>query len=144
MATQSEAAWAELNDVLSEEPGELSFRAVASILDTWPGSDAAHAFAFASESLASWPDEARLAPWTWCVAAANGETPPSMALARAVRTWSGRDGCDAVQLPEFADQPFLGSITRLEIGAYDGVTSLEPLYENPDRWHALRHLFAPD
>jgi hypothetical protein len=144
MARRSEAAWAELNDALAEEPAELSFRAVASIVDTWPGPDAPEAIAFAAERLASWPDETRLAPWTWCLAAAKGETPASLALARAVRTWSGHDGCDAVQLPEFADQPFLGSITRLELGAYDCVTKLEPLYENPDRWHALRHLYAPE
>jgi hypothetical protein len=144
MATESEAAWTELIEALAEEPGELAFRAVASILDTWPGPDAVQAFALASDRLATWPDEARLAPWTWCVAAANGELPPSMALARALRTWSGHDGCDAVQLHELGDSAFLRSITHFEIGAYDGITSFEPLYENPDRWPALRHVFAPD
>jgi Ran GTPase-activating protein (RanGAP) involved in mRNA processing and transport len=144
MATQSDGAWAELEETLAEEPGDLAFRAVASILDAWPGPEAGDAFAFASERLASWPDEARLAPWTWCLVAAKGETPLSMRLARAVRTSSGHDGCDAVQLPEFADQPFLCSITHVELGEYDGVTSLEPLYENPERWGALRHLFVPD
>ena len=39
MAGETHAGWIELRDALGEEPGELAFRAVASILDTWPGDD---------------------------------------------------------------------------------------------------------
>ncbi len=59
MSTQTHAGWAELRDALGEEPGELAFRAVASILDTWPGDDISEALSFADERLSSWPDETR-------------------------------------------------------------------------------------
>ena len=125
---------------LGEEPGELAFRAVASILDTWPGDDTKEALSFADERLSSWPDETRVAPWSWCCAAVRGESSLSLALARTWRTWSNHLGCEAVSLRDFPDRSFLRSVTRLEIGARDEVPSIGPLHENPSRWPALRYL----
>ena len=142
MSRQTHAGWIELRDALGEEPGELAFRAVASILDTWPGNDTKEALSFADERLSSWPDETRISPWSWCCAAARGESSPSLALARTWRTWSDHLGCEAVSLRDFADQSFLRSITRLEIGARDEVPSIGPLHEHPSRWPALRYLNA--
>ena len=142
MPTQTHAGWIELRDALGEEPGELAFRAVASILDTWPGDDTKEALSFADMRLSSWPDESRVAPWSWCCAAARGESPPSLALARTWRTWSDHLGCEVVSLWDFADRSFLRSVSRLEIGARHEVPSIGPLHENPSRWPALRYLDA--
>ena len=97
---------------------------------------------FADERLSSWPDETRVAPWSWCCAAARGESSPSLALARTWRTWSDHLGCEAVSLRDFADRPFLRSVTRLEIRAHDELPSIGPLHEHPSRWPALRYLDA--
>lgn len=142
MAARADAWWAELRTALAERPGELAFRAVASILDTWPGEDGNEALEFASERLQSWPDAVRVASWTWCCAAANGALPASLHLARTVRNSSLQCGCEPIPLTEFRDHPFLRSITSLESGPLAEEPSLGPLIEEPGRWPALRHLAA--
>ena len=142
MATQSDPCWAVLLDSLGEEPSELAFRAVASILDTWPGPDASAALSFAGERLDSWPDDVRVAPWTWCCAAASRARPASLMLARTVRNRSNQCGCEPIPLSEFCNHPFVRSLTRLEIEPRYPVRSFGPLIEKPERWSALRHLVA--
>src|SRR4051794_40389031 len=75
-------AWDALTAALAEPADELTFRAVCSALDTWPwpGDDQEEAVAFAERARAGWPDEARVAPWSWLCAAAAGEDKPTWRL----------------------------------------------------------------
>jgi hypothetical protein len=52
------SAWEDLQEFLGEEPSELAFRAVCSVLGTWPG-DNREALAFAARELESWPTPCR-------------------------------------------------------------------------------------
>src|SRR5690349_21191082 len=95
----STAAFDELQALLAEEPSPLLFRAAVALLDTWPG-DSRDAAAFAARALDAWPDEHRLAPWSWCCALAAGQSKPTWALVRAVRLASPHIGGDSFALDQ--------------------------------------------
>src|SRR4051812_16229693 len=78
-------SWKELRLALAEGPSELAFRAVCGLLETWPSDDVDKALAAADRALASWPDEMRLAPWTWGLARIAGEDRRSWPLVRSVQ-----------------------------------------------------------
>ena len=142
MAGHLDSWWAELQDSLEEEPSELAFRAVASILDTWPGEDRNSALSSASARLQSWPDDVRVASWTWCCAAASGAQPVSLLLSRTVHNRSMQCGCEPIPLTELHNHSFMRSITSVECGPLWEVPSLAPLVDEPGRWPAIRHLAA--
>src|SRR3712207_2975836 len=103
--------WDELRELLAEGPGELAFRAVCAALDTWPGPDAADALAFAEGQLQSWPDEARVAPWSWCCALRGGEAKPTWRLVRTLRPWSEHIGAEEFPLGELGGRAEWAHVT---------------------------------
>jgi hypothetical protein len=132
----------ELHTLLQEEPSELAFRAVCSLLDTWPG-DNRDALALAVRALASWPDECRWAPWSWCCALAAGEHRPTWSLVRAVGVRSHHIGCSPILLRTLSRDCVGPLITHLHLDRYgflddnDGATLLT---EDPGRWPALEEV----
>ena len=67
--------WHELAEFDRCEPGALAFRALLALLDTWPTEDQEKANEYADNLLKKWPDAVRVAPWSWCNAAAKGKVP---------------------------------------------------------------------
>ncbi len=134
-------AWAELRAFASCRPSRLAFRALASLLDTWPGDDFPRAFACAEELLESWPDEERAAPWAWAQALVQGREVPSWPLARTVALRSRHLTKGAVGLARLAAQAEVGQLTEL---TPTGRGDLVYLYHRPERFPALRRLTAVD
>src|SRR5689334_4755250 len=110
--------WTELKEFEGCEPSALAFRAMVALLDTWAGKDQAAAIAYADELLSTWPDAVRLAPWSWCKAAAKGTVPPTWKLVRAVHLFSEHMTKRPVNLAQLARKAKLDQITELEIPAH--------------------------
>jgi hypothetical protein len=138
MATAS--AWEELHSLLAEEPSELTFRAVVGLLDTWPGGNR-EAIAAASRALDAWPDELRLAPWSWCCSMAAGEQKPTWSLVRAVRLDAGHIGSPSFAVEQL-NQDILGPVlTHVILDRYSTLDDHDDaawLAAEAERWPRLR------
>jgi hypothetical protein len=76
--------WTELTEFDHCAPSPLAFRAMVALLDTWAGDDQAAAINYADALLSRWSDAVRLAPWSWCKAAARRAVPPTWPLVSAL------------------------------------------------------------
>jgi hypothetical protein len=116
----SRAGTHKLHALLAEAPSELTFRAIVALLDSWPG-DSTDALATAARALEAWPDEHRLAPWSWCRALAEGRRKPTWSLVRAVGMCSGHIGCESFALEQL-DQEVIGPVvTHLYLDRYSAL-----------------------
>jgi Ran GTPase-activating protein (RanGAP) involved in mRNA processing and transport len=134
---------AELDAALAAPPGELAFRAAVSVLDTWTGPGRDTAAAAATATLDTWPDDCRVAPWTWVAAALAGEPGANWALARSLRTTSGRIGCTRFRAGPLAAAGLGTHVTRIALDPYaflDKVNEAGTFTEAADRWPSLRHV----
>jgi hypothetical protein len=136
--------WTELTGFDRCAPSPLAFRALVALLDTWSGDDQAAAINHADALLTSWPDAVRLAPWSWCKAAAKGAVPPTWRLVRALQLTTDHLTKGTVNLAHLAQHATLDHITELEIPAYSGFQELSFLYHRPDAFPALKKLRAND
>src|SRR5215831_6501767 len=134
----------ELTEFAHCEPSALAFRALAALLDTWPGDDQAAAIAYADNLLSTWPDAVRLAPWSWCKAAATGAVPPTWPLVRALQLRSSHLTKGTVDLARVAHHASLEQITVLQVPFYSGFQELSFLYHRPEAFRALKTLHAAD
>ena len=134
--------WNELAEFEQCEPSPLAFRAMVALLDTWAGDDQAAAIAYADKLLAGWPDAVRLAPWSWCKAAARGDVPPTWHLARTLQLATPHLTKGTVDLAKLAHHAKLDHITELEIPPYSDFQELSFLYHRPDAFPALKKLRA--
>jgi Ran GTPase-activating protein (RanGAP) involved in mRNA processing and transport len=158
--------WIELHEILTELPSPLTFRALIALLDTWPADDANEAIQVAERALSAWPDQDRLAPWSWGWALAMGYTKPTWRLVRRIEMESNHLGRLEIPLSKVGGREELQAITELFLGSYtentltafrdrantwpnlsvfqgsnDGETKLESLATLPI-WHRLRELHA--
>src|SRR5215472_11957744 len=138
------AHWLELTEFARCEPSALAFRALAALLDTWPGDDQAAAIAYADNLLSTWPDAVRLAPWSWCKAAATGAVPPTWPLVRALQLRSSHLTKGTVDLARVAHHASLEQITALQVPFYSTFQELSFLYHRPEAFRALKTLHAAD
>ena len=138
------AHWFELTEFAHCEPSVLAFRALAALLDTWPGDDQAAAIAYADNLLSTWPDAVRLAPWSWCKAAATGAVPPTWPLVRALQLRSSHLTKGTVDLARVAHHASLEQITALQVPFYSTFQELSFLYHRPEAFRALKTLHAAD
>jgi Leucine Rich repeat len=137
-------AWAELAEFEQCEPSPLAFRALVGLLETWPGDDRADAIEAAGKILQSWPDSARLAPWSWCKAVARGTIMPTWQLVRGVQLMPGHLGKGKVDLARLAHFADLSHITELEIPTYSDFQEVSFLYHRPQTFPALKKLRVVD
>ena len=138
----SRECWDELRSLESAEPSSLAFRALIGLLDTWPAEDGAAAVAFADQFLAHWPDEARVAPWSWCKAASRGVVPVWWRLIRSLDLRPGHLTKRSVDLARLACRADLGHITELAIPPYSEFQEVSFLYHRPEVFPNLRKLLA--
>lgn len=138
------ASWAELKEFEACEPSPLAFRALVALLDTWTGNDQATAIDRAESLLRGWPDAARLAPWSWCKAAAKGAVPPTWRLVRTLQLNSSHLSKGEVNLARVAQHATLENITELEVPSYSDFPVISLLYHRPDAFPALKKLRATD
>jgi len=136
--------WAELRGFERCEPGPLAFRALAGLLETWPGDDQAAALEAAERLLEDWPDDARLAPWSWCRAAARGHVPLTWGLVRNLQLVSEHLTKKHVRLSRLARHASLAGITHLTIPKYSDDHEISLLYYRPESFPALTTLQAAD
>jgi hypothetical protein len=138
------ARWFELKEFAHCEPSALAFRALVALLDTWPADDQAEAISYADELLSTWPDDVRLAPWSWCKAAAKGAVPPTWPLVRALQLQCSHLTKGTVNLARLAHRVSLEHITVLEVPSYPDFQELSFLYHRPETFPALKTLRAAD
>src|SRR5262245_585530 len=112
------APWIELTDFNRCEPSALAFRALVPLLVTWPANDGAEAIDYADRLLSNWPDEFRLAPWSWCKAASKGAVQPTWRLVRALQLRAGHLSKGTVNLAQLAHHASLAHISELDIPRY--------------------------
>lgn len=143
MPTNTES-WAELAEFRDVEPSALAFRALIALLDTWPGDDQANAIASAESVLRAWPDSVRLAPWSWCKAAARGQVLPTWKLVRAVQLMPSHLGKGKVNLARLAHFANLEHLTELELPTYSDFHEISFLYHHPESVPGLKKLRAVD
>jgi hypothetical protein len=136
--------WNELAKFETSEPGPLAFRALVALLDTWPGDDQAAAIEVADKLLSKWPDDVRLAPWSWCKAASKGVAPATWRLVRALQLGSGHLTKGRVSLTRLARRANLEHITELVLPRYSDDRELSLLYHCPGMFPALKRLQATD
>ena len=136
--------WTELTEFDHCSPSPLAFRAIVALLDTWAGDDQAAAINYANALLTRWPDAVRLAPWSWCKAAARGAVPPSWPLARDLQLTTDHLSKGTVNLALLAQHAKLDHITELKIPAYSDFQELSFLYHRPEAFPALKKLRAMD
>src|SRR6516162_3131781 len=96
------AHWLELTECTQCKPSALAFRALVALLDTWPADDQAAAIAYADKLLSNWPDDVRLAPWSWCKVVSRGAVPPTWPLVRALQLKASHLTKGAVNLVRLA------------------------------------------
>ena len=138
------AHWLELKEFAHCEPSALAFRALAALLDTWPADEQAAAIEYADKLLGKWPDEVRLAPWSWCKAASTGAVPPTWPLVRALQLQTNHLTKGTVNLARLAHHASLEHITVLEVPFYSSFQELSFLYHRPETFPALMTLRAAD
>src|SRR5262245_14893847 len=138
------AHWHELAEFAHCEPSALAFRALAALLDTWPGDDRPAATEYADELLSKWPDGDRRAPWSWCKAASAGAVPPAWPLVRALQLKPHHLTKGTVNLARLAHHASLEHITGLAIPSYSTYPELSFLYHHPETFPALKTLYAVD
>lgn len=143
MPTNS-AHWNELTEFQHCQPSPLAFRALASLLDTWPGDDQAAAIDYAEKMLAKWPDAVRLAPWSWCKAVSKGEVLPTWHLVRSLELASSHLTKGTVNLAKMAHHGNLVHITELFVPTFSDFPELSFLCHRPETLPALRKLRAVD
>ena len=143
MPTDS-AHWLELAEFARCEPSALVFRALAALLDTWPGDDQGAAIEYADKLLRTWPDAVRLAPWSWCKAVSRGAVPPTWPLVRALELSSGHLTKGTVNVARVAHHASLEQITVLQVPFYSDFAELSFLYHRPETFPALKTLRAAD
>lgn len=143
MAADAES-WVELREFEACEPSPLAFRALVALLDTWTGDDQAAAIDYADGLLNRWPDAARLAPWSWCKAAAKGAVPPTWRLVRTLQLKTSHLSKGEVNLAQVARHATLDRITELDLPWYSRFYGISWLYHRPDALPALRRLNATD
>jgi|GEM_PF-663447 len=134
---------AELDRALAATPSELAFRAVCSLLDTWAESDRNEVMARVSLAFDAWPDDCRVAPWSWLAAALAGEPGLSWPLARSLQMTAGRIGCARFRAGDLAALGLNDHIAHLTLDRYaflDDMNEAETLVAFPEQWPALRHL----
>jgi hypothetical protein len=131
-----------LRECLAEPPSELAFRSVCALLERSPGTDGAMAFEGAERALATWPDETRVAPWSWAQALKQGRTRRTWDLVRAVALRSEHLGKTSVDLASIAGRPELRRVSSLRLDVFDqGIDGIE---EVSSRWLALRSVRIRD
>ncbi len=138
------APWRELKEFAPCEPSALAFRALVALLDTWPDDDQPAAIAYADKLLSTWPDGVRLAPWSWCKAAAAGAAPPTWPLARVLQLKTHHLTKGTVNLALLAHRASLGHITELNVPLYSDFHEISFLYHRPETFPALKTLRAAD
>jgi Ran GTPase-activating protein (RanGAP) involved in mRNA processing and transport len=138
------AHWNELTEFEHCEPSEVAFRALIALLDTWPGDDQAFAIEHAETFLGTWPDAARVAPWSWCKAASKGSVLPTWRLVRALQLRSNHLSKGTVNLARLAHYADLQHITELEVPSYSNFQELSFVYHRPETFPALKALRATD
>jgi hypothetical protein len=138
------APWLELTEFAHCEPSALAFRALVALLDTWPADDQAAAIAYADKLLSRWPDAVRLAPWSWCKAAATGTVSPTWPLVRALQLQTDHLTKGIVNLARLAHRASLERITALEVPFHSDFQELSFLYHRPETFPALKALRAAD
>lgn len=131
--------WDELRQLLAEGPGELAFRAVCALLDTWPGPDRDEATRIAEERLAEWPDRVRVAPWSWLCALRDGAALPSWPLVRALRNYEERYPHRDVPLRSLGERPEWAVIKRVELDG-ESDDDLRWLIETESLWPQLQSI----
>lgn len=141
---QDHSSWRELQTFAQCEPSALAFRALAALLETWSGADQAAALEHAGRLLASWPDEMRLAPWSWCKAVCRGDVPPAWPLVRALQLTATHLTKGDLDLARLAQQAPLGHITALTLPSWSDFAELSLLHHRPELFPALKTLCAVD
>ncbi len=136
--------WTELREFERCEPGTLAFRALAGLLETWPGDDQSAAIEAAERILEDWPDELRLAPWSWCKAASKGHVPRTWRLVRNLQLTSDHLSKGHVRLTRLAKSASLDRVTHLTLPAYSPDHEISFLYYRPEVFPALKSLAAAD
>lgn len=137
-------SWQELKGFEGCEPTESAFRALVAALETWQGDDFEDAVVYADQLLSQWPDNVRVAPWSWCRAAALGIAPITWKLVRSLRLQSGHLTKDPVDLAWLADTADLRHITELQLPEHSNSKYLSLLYHRPNLFPSLRLLRAAD
>src|SRR5262249_35613374 len=123
--------WIELREFDHCETSPLAFRAMVALLDTWTGDDQTEAINYADRLLSHWPDAVRLAPWSWCKAAAKGAVLPTWRLVRALQLTTRHLSKGTVNLAQLAHRAKLDHITELDIPSYSQFQELSFLYHRP-------------
>ena len=136
--------WAELIEFDHCEPTPLAFRALVALLDTWLAQDKTAALAYADKLLSTWPDAARLAPWSWCKAASKGAIPPTWRLVRALQLTATHLSKGVVDLARLAHHTNLEHITELEVPSFSDFQEVSFLYHRAATFPALKKLRAVD
>ena len=136
--------WQELAEFDRCEPGALAFRALVALLDTWPTEDQEGALVYADNLLKKWPDAVRVAPWSWCKAAAKGKVPPTWRLVRSLQLVANHLGKGTVNLARLAHHAKLERITHLTLPTFSNYHELSFLYHCPETFPALKSLRAVD
>ena len=133
-----------LRHLLTEEPSELTFRAVCSLLDAWPRPDHDEALAAAERSMAAWPDSVRVAPPQWLRALHAGREMPPWRLARTVRNYDDSLGDGPVPLRLLGERPEWSFVRRVELRG-EGDDDLRWLLDTQALWpqlHSIKASFA--
>jgi Ran GTPase-activating protein (RanGAP) involved in mRNA processing and transport len=136
--------WLELTEFAQCDPSAMAFRALVALLDTWPAGDQAAAIDYADKLLSTWPDDVRLAPWSWCKAASKGAVPPTWPLVRALQLKTHHLTKGNVNLARLAHRASLEHTTVLDVPLYSDCQELSFLYHCPETFPSLETLRAAD
>lgn len=133
----------------------FAFRALAAQLVGLSSDAAAPAWAWAAELLESWPDESRMAPWSWCHALAERPTSnwafwratpvdPKWALVRHLETGKERFGKRAPNWERVFAAHELGGLTSFDVQSGSDDVALRAFLAVADRLQRARSVRVRD
>lgn len=128
---------AEIERILDGPPSKLAFRALCAALGR--AGSPSDLVSRCDERLASWPDEAREAPWSWLAALDAGHTKPTWQLVRSLALQSARCGVLDPPLPDPRVHSEVRGVTHLDLGWYAS-EQLAALVATLDHWDNLRSI----